>query len=69
MPTGKIKWFDGMKKYGFIINDQGKDLFLHATNIDSNLPYHLLVEGFEVEYQIAPGNRPGQFQAVKVRRL
>jgi len=34
MPTGKVKWFNKRKKYGFIIkDDDGKDIFFHLTGI------------------------------------
>jgi len=34
MPTGKVKWFNKKKKYGFIIkDDDGKDIFFHLTGI------------------------------------
>ena len=34
MATGKVKWFDPKKGFGFVVNDDGKDVFIHYTSID-----------------------------------
>ena len=31
MPTGAVKWFDSKKGYGFLLNTDGKDVFVHYT--------------------------------------
>ena len=54
MPTGKIKWFDNEKGYGFIQeNEGGKDLFVHHSETDG----YALNEGDTVEYEIGEGRK------------
>jgi cold shock protein len=61
--TGKVKWFDSAKGYGFIYTDDGKDVFVHYTGIESE-GFKTLEQGQEVEFQITAGkNGP---EAVKV---
>ena len=55
MATGTVKWFNNDKGFGFITpDDQGKDLFVHHTAIQSN-GYRSLDEGARVEYEAAEG--------------
>ena len=54
MPTGKIKWFDSEKGYGFIEQDEGgKDLFVHHTGTDGSV----LNDGQAVEFEIGEGRK------------
>ncbi len=54
MPTGKIKWFDSEKGYGFIEQDEGgKDLFVHHTETDGSV----LNDGQAVEFEIGEGRK------------
>jgi CspA family cold shock protein len=34
MATGKVKWFDDAKKYGFLAQDDGEDVFVHAAGVE-----------------------------------
>ena len=54
MPTGKIKWFDSEKEYGFIEQDEGgKDLFVHHTETEG----YALNDGQAVEFEVGEGQK------------
>jgi cold shock protein len=66
MPTGKVKWFDPAKGYGFIVPDEGgKDLFVHITAVQK-AGYAGLVQGVRVSYEIRP-DREGHPTAESLR--
>ncbi len=49
--TGRVKWFDDAKGYGFITPDDGsKDVFVHHTAIQSDEAYKTLSEGDRVQF-------------------
>jgi CspA family cold shock protein len=52
--TGKVKWFNDAKGYGFIELEQGRDVFVHYSVIQSE-GYRSLKEGQEVEFEITHG--------------
>lgn len=52
MEQGKVKWYDAKKGYGFIIQPNGRDLFVHKTGIGQG---DRLEEGMSVEYEITDG--------------
>ena len=54
MAKGKVKWFNNQKGYGFIATDEGKDVFVHHSEIQAN-GYRTLDEGQEVEFEIEEG--------------
>ncbi|MFN4241923.1 MAG: cold shock domain-containing protein [Tepidisphaerales bacterium] len=64
--VGKVKWFDVKKGFGFIINPEGKDVFVHFSVIDAE-GFRLLKDGEEVEYEQVAG--PKGLSASFVRRL
>jgi cold shock protein len=67
MATGTVKWFSDEKGYGFITpDDQGKDLFVHHSAIQSD-GYRSLSEGAKVSYDSEQGNKGPQ--AVNVRAI
>ena len=61
--TGKVKWFNAEKGYGFIQREGGKDLFVHFSGIKSE-GFKTLEEGWNVEFDVIQGDR-GE-QATKV---
>ena len=52
--TGKVKWFDSKKGYGFIIGEDGKEIFVHFSGIVKD-GFKSLVEGEAVTYEIESG--------------
>ncbi len=54
MATGKIKWFDNEKGFGFIVQDEdGQDLFVHHSETEG----YGLNEGDAVEFEIGEGRK------------
>jgi CspA family cold shock protein len=64
MATGKVKWFNDAKGFGFITREGGPDLFVHHTAIVAD-GFRSLSEGQEVEFDVAEG--PKGLQATNVR--
>ncbi len=65
MPTGKVKWFNDAKGFGFIeLEGQDKDVFVHYSVIEMS-GFKTLREGQVVEYEVAEG--PKGFSATHVR--
>jgi CspA family cold shock protein len=62
---GKVKWFDSKKGYGFILTDDGGEIFVHYTGIVAE-GYKALTEGQNVEFEISENERGGR-QAVEVK--
>jgi CspA family cold shock protein len=51
MPTGKVKWFNDAKGFGFIEQESGDDVFVHHTAIQSE-GFKTLAEGQNVEFEL-----------------
>lgn len=62
--TGKVKWFNAAKGYGFITGDDGKEVFVHFSAIQSD-GYKTLDEGQAVEYEVNDGEKGPQAVNVK----
>jgi CspA family cold shock protein len=62
---GKVKWFNPEKGFGFIENNEGGDVFVHFSAIQSN-GFKTLEEGQKVEFDIVDGNRGPQAANVSV---
>ena len=54
--TGKVKWFNAAKGYGFITGDDGKEVFVHFSAIQVD-GYKTLDEGQAVEYEVNDGEK------------
>ncbi len=57
--TGKVKWFDSKKGYGFIIAEDGKEIFVHFSGIVKE-GFKALSEGQKVEFEIGQGAKGEQ---------
>ena len=66
MNTGTVKWFNNQKGFGFISDEQGNDVFVHYSGIQSN-GFKSLEEGQEVEFEVIEGQKGPQ--AVNVVKL
>ena len=51
MTDGNVKWFDTKMGYGFILGPEGKDVFVHYTNIEGD-GFRCLREGEHVEFEL-----------------
>ena len=68
MPTGKVKWFNNAKGFGFIQPDEGgNDVFVHISAVE-RAGMQSLREGQKVEFEIAPG-RDGRSSAEDLKAL
>jgi CspA family cold shock protein len=56
MSEGKVKWFNPRKGYGFIAADDGRDVFVHYSDITGD-GYRTLVEGDPVSFDIIEGEK------------
>ncbi len=64
--TGRVKWFNDSKGYGFIEQEGGRDIFVHYTAIQGD-GFKTLAEGQKVEFEITEGAKGPQ--ATKVVKL
>ena len=64
MPTGKVKWFNAEKGFGFLAEDDGEDVFVHRDALPSGVTE--LKPGQRVEFGIVQGRKGNQALSVRV---
>jgi CspA family cold shock protein len=66
MQTGKVKWFNDAKGFGFITPDNGgQDLFAHFTQIQSSGGFRSLQEGQSVRFEVTQGTKGPQASDIR----
>ena len=66
MAIGTVKWFNDKKGFGFISQDNGDDVFVHQSSIQSE-GFRTLAEGDKVEFEIIKDQKG--YKATKVVKL
>jgi CspA family cold shock protein len=64
MPTGKVKFYDEDKGFGFIASDEGSEVFLHASALPAGTTS--IKPGSRVEFSIVDGKKGAQAMALRV---
>ncbi|CDE46322.1 putative uncharacterized protein [Clostridium sp. CAG:411] len=59
MNKGTVKWFNNQKGFGFITDEEGKDVFVHFSGLNME-GYKTLEEGQQVEYEVIEGAKGPQ---------
>ena len=63
--TGQVKWFNDLKGFGFISQEEGDDVFVHYSAIEGE-GFRTLIEGQPVEFDVSEGPRGLQASKVSV---
>jgi CspA family cold shock protein len=67
MASGKVKWFDNKRGFGFILQDTGQDVFVHHSSIMGN-GYKTLQEGELVNYELVSSDKGPKAERVQRAR-
>ena len=65
MAKGTVKWFNNQKGYGFITDEEGKDVFVHFSGLNME-GFKTLNEGQKVEFNLTDGEKGLQATDVTV---
>ncbi|MGH8246698.1 MAG: cold-shock protein [Gammaproteobacteria bacterium] len=68
MASGKVKWFDNKRGFGFILQDTGQDVFVHHSSIIGN-GYKTLQEGEIVNYELVSSDKGPKAERVQRARV
>jgi len=67
MPSGKVKWFNSKKGYGFITDEKtNKDIFLHVSALEES-KLRVLKEEQKIEFDIKEENK--KLQAINIKKI
>ena len=64
MPTGKVKWYDTDKGFGFLQSDEGEEVFVHASALPAGVLS--LKNNTRVEFGVAEGRRGMQALSLRI---
>ena len=64
--TGKVKWFDVRKGYGYVTDSEGNDFFCHFSGITEGRHYTGLKDGDEITFDVVEGRKGEQAGNVKL---
>jgi CspA family cold shock protein len=67
MASGKVKWFDNKRGFGFIAQESGQDIFVHHSSIQGT-GYKTLLEGEQVNFEIVNSDKGPKAQNVQRAR-
>jgi len=55
MSTGRVKWYDETRGFGFIVSENGNELFVHRSGL--SIPFGGLTEGQKVMFDVKQGQK------------
>ena len=65
MKTGKVKWFNAAKGFGFIVQEDGKEIFVHFKDVEGGV--NALRDNDNVEFDVEEGRKGPQ--AINVKKV